>query len=133
MVFEASNAGIARLQHAIHVPEGWEDGQGHRFWICGSDYGGSSSTSTVAAALHGLCPLAAAALSGDSHACLRRPDNSMLPRALTLAWASRAESLREAPARLPRRRTASVRQPSLSRAVIRTAAAVRTTLCCPAR
>jgi hypothetical protein len=48
------------------------------------------------AAPHGLRPSGTAVPSGDPHGYLRRPDGIMLPRSLTLAWASRAESLRAA-------------------------------------
>ena len=47
------------------------------------------------AAPHGLCPSTAAIPQVTRTAC-SRPDTTMLPRLLMLAWASRAVSLREA-------------------------------------
>jgi hypothetical protein len=62
---------------------------------CRGSIGGHSVPPPFPAPPHGLCPLAAAALSGNPHG-FRRPANIMLPRSLLLAWASRAESLRDA-------------------------------------
>ena len=54
------------------------------------------ATMFVAAPPHGLCPSAAAVLTGNLHG-FRRPDKTLLPGTLVRAWAVRATALYEAP------------------------------------